>query len=62
MFGKEAKDAEEQAAEKRAAMLKLARGQSGSGFSQTALTAAIYIELAAIHDLLERQQAARSGS
>lgn len=57
MFGKEVKDAEEQAAEKRSAMLKLARGQAGSGFSQTALTAAIYLELAAIHDLLERREA-----
>lgn len=58
MFGKEAKDAEEQANDTRGKLLKLARAQS-LGFGEKSLTAGIYLELAAIHDLLERQQTAR---
>ncbi len=56
MFGKEAKDAEEHADDKRAKLLKLARAQS-LGLGEKALTAGIYLELAAIHDLLSERSA-----
>ena len=59
MFGKEAKDAEEHADDKRAKLLTLARAQS-LGLGEKALTAGIYLELAAIHDLLDRQADTRA--
>ena len=59
MFGKEAKDAEEHADDKRSKLLKLARAQS-LGLGEKALTAGIYLELAAIHDLLQERATDRA--